>query len=209
MFRADPVPNHRSCWKLLPWYVNGTLEAGERAGIERHLEGCDACRQEVTSLEQLRGHVRNPRDTAPIGAPAMARGLRQALDRIDGAGSRFRPSPAVRWVLAGQAAAILVLVSLLVSPTAPEEPGGYRTLSAPRATSESGEGIFRIVFSDNATEIELRQLLRSVNAEIVAGPSSVGAYTLRAGREPAGGGERLERLRASPLVRLVEPIRRR
>lgn len=32
--------------ELLPWYLNGTLEAGESSAIAQHLEECPQCRQE-------------------------------------------------------------------------------------------------------------------------------------------------------------------
>ena len=31
----------------LPWMVNGTIDAAERARLEEHLSGCAACRQEL------------------------------------------------------------------------------------------------------------------------------------------------------------------
>lgn len=212
MFRSDPVPSHRACWKLLPWYVSSTLETAEREGVERHLEGCDACREEVASLAGLRQHVRADRDPAPVFDMAVDRGLQQALRRIDGDSGRwFRASPAVRWVLAGQAAAILVLVSLWVWQPALSEQKTFHTLSARavgQAPDDDSHSLWRIVFQAQATEIDLRHLLRSVEAEIVAGPSEIGAYTLRVSRAPDDA-DRLARLRAESLVRLVEPVRAR
>ncbi len=219
MFRLDSESGHRACHKLLPWYVNGTLEPAERAAVERHLDDCDACRRDVSSLEELRGCVRAAPESAD--AAAAARGLRQVLDRIDaGAGSRGAGGRtwqdvrlAVRWALAGQAAAILALLTLVLWPAAPETapglPASYRTLSDPPAASGQGEdagATLRVVFGDGVTEAELRRLLRSVGGDIVAGPSAVGVYTLRL---PAPGDEALERLRADPRVRLAEPVRPR
>jgi hypothetical protein len=45
---------------LLPWYVNGTLEAGEREAFEEHLKRCASCSQELPVLEELRRHVSEP-----------------------------------------------------------------------------------------------------------------------------------------------------
>ena len=205
--------DHRTCRKLLPWYVNGTLEAAELAAVERHLEGCDACREELASLEDLRHQVRATRDESPaVPTPfATARGLHQTLERIDGdTRARFHTPPAVRWALVAQAAAILLLASLLLWPSTPEALETFRTLSDPPTVVEpGGEQQLRVVFRDDATEIELRRLLRSVQAEIVGGPSSVGAYTLRLEerleRESEGAGV-LETLRGDPAVRFAELI---
>ncbi len=216
MFGPSTAQDHKTCWKLLPWYVNDTLERAERAGVEQHLESCDACRDEVASLKDLRLHVRDtiPRtNAASVDDASVDRGLHQVQHRIDER-DRIRswPSPGVRWVLAGQAAAILLLVSMLAWPTAPEQPKIFETLSAPPQAVSQEEGdsqTLRIVFDEAAKEIELRRLLRSVNAEIVGGPTDVGAYTLRVERELEAierDATVLSRLRTDPLVRLAEPV---
>ncbi len=38
--------------ELLPWYLNGTLEAGERAEVRRHLETCERCRAALAETGQ-------------------------------------------------------------------------------------------------------------------------------------------------------------
>lgn len=42
---------------LLPWYVNGTLSSGERAGFETHLGGCAACQRARQTLLVLRSEI--------------------------------------------------------------------------------------------------------------------------------------------------------
>jgi len=216
MFGPSAAQDHKTCWKLLPWYVNDTLEQAERTGVEQHLVSCDACRQEVASLKNLRLHVRDamPPESVPVDETAsVTRVLQQVLHRIDD-GERVRswPSPSVRRMLAGQAAAILLLASMLVWPTAPDQPKIFETLSAPpTATSRAVDDFqtVRIVFDEAAREIELRRLLRSVKAEIVGGPTDIGAYTLRVERQSEvtdGEGLVLSRLRADPMVRLAEPV---
>lgn len=43
--------------ELLPWYVNGTLEAGDMAQVGAHLQGCAACRTRVAALQGLAGSL--------------------------------------------------------------------------------------------------------------------------------------------------------
>jgi Putative zinc-finger len=38
--------------EILPWYLNGTLEAGERAEVRRHLETCERCRAALAETGQ-------------------------------------------------------------------------------------------------------------------------------------------------------------
>ena len=40
--------------ELTPWYLNGTLEAAERAEFEQHLVGCAPCRAELGETETAR-----------------------------------------------------------------------------------------------------------------------------------------------------------
>ncbi len=204
--RLEFSPRHRACRKLLPWYVNGTLNADERARVERHLEDCAVCREEVASLEDLQQCVRETSSETEAAVP----GFGKVMAQIDAATApRFRTPPAIRWALAAQAAAILVLAAMLIWPTAPASQDDFRTLSDPRVETGNAAPSFRIVFSETATEAELRRLLRSVEAEIVSCPSSFGVYTIRVRAQslpPAERDDWLARVRREALVRLVEPI---
>ena len=39
---------------LLPWYLNGTLDAAERRQVEDHLEDCEDCRAELADTQRAR-----------------------------------------------------------------------------------------------------------------------------------------------------------
>ena len=66
----------------------------------------------------------------------------------------------------------------------------------------------QVVFADDITEREIRTLLSSIGATIVAGPTPMAVYTVALVanyREvPAQTQERLALLRAHPRVRLAE-----
>ena len=38
--------------ELLPWHLNGTLEAGETAEVRQHLETCERCRAALAETRQ-------------------------------------------------------------------------------------------------------------------------------------------------------------
>jgi hypothetical protein len=38
--------------ELLPWYLNGTLDAGEREEVRKHLTACERCRQALAETRQ-------------------------------------------------------------------------------------------------------------------------------------------------------------
>ena len=41
---------HDEALRLLPWLVNGSLEAEQRAWLDAHVAGCPDCRRERTLL---------------------------------------------------------------------------------------------------------------------------------------------------------------
>ncbi len=44
---------HEAIQELLPWYLNDTLEADEHERVERHLQSCAECRDELEDLKGL------------------------------------------------------------------------------------------------------------------------------------------------------------
>jgi anti-sigma factor RsiW len=221
---VDPETLHRECRERLPWFVAGTLGDGEAAEVRRHLESCVACRAEFDDCRDLADRVAREAASAPVAHPARLTRLlarleaddrdRRHLDEARRAPGRLRlwlrrTPRGARWVLAGQAAALAVLALLLGRSGGPEvaPPGdAFRTLSAAREAVPARR--VRVVFAPETPEREIRALLLGLRAELVAGPSSLGAYTLAL--EPASAGEpgdaELVLLRADPRVRLAEPI---
>ena len=84
----------------------------------------------------------------------------------------------------------------------------YRTLSDAGSGPELGRVTLQVAFTDDITEREIRTLLGSVRATIVAGPSPMAVYTVALAADdreaPAQTQERLALLRAHPKVRLAE-----
>ncbi len=62
---------HEALVKLLPWYVNGTLDESESHIVAEHVEHCDECAEEVAELRDLELAV-------------MAVGKEEALPEFDG-----------------------------------------------------------------------------------------------------------------------------
>ena len=66
----------------------------------------------------------------------------------------------------------------------------------------------QVVFGDDITEREIRTLLSSIEATIVAGPTPMAVYTVALAGDDRGGAARtretLAVLRAHPKVRLAE-----
>jgi hypothetical protein len=172
------------------------------------VQECVACRRELEAQRQLRDHIRTPEDTNP----AMLQGLARLHSRLDpqqarGGASIRAPWHGWRWwtgpgwlgvVSVAQFAVILLLLLL---PRAPHDTE-FHTLAARQTTAPSSDAVV-VIFDDATTQERMRQVLRELQARIVDGPNSRGAYTLAlpAGRQQGG----LEVLRLTPEVRFAQP----
>ncbi len=77
-------------------YFDAELDALAAIEIERHLEGCDACRTLLADLERLRAGIR--RDLAPAVPPQLRTRIARALDQEAGPeAARVRPTRRSFW----------------------------------------------------------------------------------------------------------------
>lgn len=228
---APPADDHARAWALIPWLVNGSADAAQRATVERHLAHCADCRAELAAQECLRQEL-----LAEVPGPAAVldaeRGLQRLLGRLDqlpadqdgalaapSAGADRQPAetaaPAPRRgsrVHAALAAAVvaqaigLALLSLQLMRSSDEEP--YRTLSQPAGASVAAAAAFRIVPDPALPMQQWQALLDEVQLRVVDGPNAAGAYALAPRAEPAAApaADVLARLRAAPGVRLAEAV---
>jgi anti-sigma factor RsiW len=212
--RQDDERLHQRVWELLPWYANGTLGETERRTVEEHAAQCERCREEVQACRQLGEAVQRTAMEAPTPHPARLSRLMSRLDEADGSSPRARlaglltatPRP-VRWVLAGQLAALLLLAAGLAwtpPPPPPADPAEYRTLSDAVAPAAGAQ--VRVVFAEGATERQIRDVLLPIGGQLAGGPSQLGVYTveLPAGRDPLP--VVLQHLRSRPEVSFAEPV---
>ncbi len=217
---GSPHTTHHEVWSLLPWHVNGALKGPELALVQEHLQFCITCRKELVVQRRLAKAVRNSSVIGRSPQVAFAR-LRKRIARRETRWWRRCQSLCLAgWarlsdvVLARRAAlalSLLLLIGLVFPPwqwlaSVNNEPK-YHTL-ADSDLSAARKNDIRVVFAETVEQEQIRQLLLAVRAQIIEGPSSVGAYTLRiapgegAGRDTVAA---LERLRRDPGVLLAEP----
>ena len=137
---------HDTVDRLLPWYVNGTLNAVERDEVERHLEGCERCAANLASLTDIGLAVQNAGPTPLIPEPDVG----VLFETIDRAASRRRRRLAVYGL-----AASLIVAAVVMSVLLPA--GGPRDTSpVPFETASSGDGgtptdyVFELRFTADA-----------------------------------------------------------
>ncbi len=205
---------HQSAQELLPWFLNGTLDADESAQVEQHLHTCAACRSELQCLRELQlAYVQDhftPAAEAALNrllpqlqptAPAASRpgfGLRA----LAGAGAPAGLFPGwIRIALAAQFGVIFALGWAVLQPD--------RTASQFHVLSQAGapahaRGDVAIVFDPAAPQREVERILRRADARVVDGPTASNSFVLAV---PDGQLQSaLNALRSEPLVTLAAPL---
>jgi len=171
--------NHEQCWELIPWVVNGRASDTDERAVLAHADSCAECREELNRHRELHKHMRGSDDVIP--APNAS--LQKLMGQIEAESA----PPVVKayrikrpWLVAAlwlQLVAIATLSGALFRSSAPVEPA-YTTLSTPETLDR--RAAVRVVFAPNASLDRINQLLRSVECDIVGGPSEAGVYTLSA-----------------------------
>src|SRR5262245_13169774 len=181
--------NHQKVWEILPWYVNGTLEGHEHEFVARHIQRCQSCADEIVRCQSIAAAVRSSEEAARMPSPEHLARLMERIDRASASAASerwrirvrewsekirlaFQETPALfRWALAAQTAAIVLLAAATLWQASVAPSLLYRTLSDTDGGPEPGRVTLQVVFADDITEREIRTLLSSVRATIVAGPS--------------------------------------
>ncbi len=172
--------DRRRLLQALPWYLNGTLEAPERAWVE------DALRRSPWAAQAM---AREQALLQSIAAPQPADtdlGLQALLSRVRPTQQRAAAPPAAAsWVqtvwawlatpqLGAAMAAVVLAQALLIGwmVSAPPADTGMRSTPVTEVRT------LRVVFVPEVTEAQLRSALRSAGARVVGGPTAFGEYWL-------------------------------
>ncbi|MGE3537474.1 MAG: zf-HC2 domain-containing protein [Candidatus Tectimicrobiota bacterium] len=230
MPEAAVLPSCRAIQEGLPWYLTATLSDAEMLQVLQHLAVCADCSSVLLQWQAMATMLHLAADTPPDLTPSSqsyAR-LQQQIEAlaVPAAGTSgwwqrwrsglehyvaaLRAAPrSLRWTLATTSLAVLLLGSLLLRHAVLPPGSFYHTLAQPDTPSGTTALPVRLVLADDLRAGELRTLLLQVQATLVAGPSTLGVYTLHLQPETTSGlsvAQRLEILRAHPQVRLAERL---
>jgi len=196
---------HGRVWSTLPWFVNGTLNDDECRDVETHLSVCLVCRREAAALRALAEAVAS-RTLEPKCEAALDR-LHERLDDTSRPGLVFPwAGAAVLAVITGLAGLVAVNTGLVGSGA---QANVYNTLGVRTIeVLDDARPKARIVFDQDMTEWQLRELLLAVDAELIDGPTPRGAYTIAMPHVSRSEDVRaaVAKLRQSNRVIFVEPI---
>jgi hypothetical protein len=219
---------HQQAMSLIPWYVNGTLDAAEAAKLGAHLDVCAACRGDYEAQQRL-FEAMQPQTTLVFAAEPSFRKLMARIGTGEDAGklasgrsapataatsqtarSARAPSPVARWLAA---AVVLEAVGLGYGgwvwhahdlSAAP----AYVTLTSPAPSYHESSRV-RIVFRSSLSVQDLGTILHKAGAHIIDGPTDSNVYTLGfagAGATADVTERRVAALRANADVLFAEPL---
>jgi len=184
---------HRLLESLIPWYVNGTLDESEHDRLNRHLEDCPSCREQIRQeIEFSRLICQAPAALSQVGgAGARAELLATVAREQDSRPSRFH-------IRAIAAAGLLAITALFVGVF--ETKPAYRTLTAP---ASGNQPIVQILFEPSMSEQQIRDALAQFPGADLLDRPAAGLYRL-AIDEPLHAERIAERARDLPGVRWAD-----
>jgi putative zinc finger protein len=209
---------HREIWELLPWLANQRLTGAQAERAERHLRQCDACRAELEAQQRLRDAIRA--EEAVVLAPQTS--FNKLMQRIDNEETpeieieaqvqptKIRSERAPKWLAIAASIQVVTVAALLGSlwwqqrevQTAPR----FATLTAPDPITKGP--VLRVVFDDQTKLADLSQLMKTIDARVIAGPTDAGVFTLALNASPASSealNDVVARLRQDAHVVFCEP----
>jgi hypothetical protein len=191
-----PYKTREHLWaeEQMPWLVNNTLDNEQSQRLHRHIDNCEQCQADYHQQQQLHSILMaEPKvDYAP--QVSMQR-LMSAIDKpgvSQGWGLQCRDFDFVTpikkhfWPLVVGAQALALTVLALVvglnqfesrKPIDAALMADYQTLSANNKLIKGPH--LQVVFNDEVTSVQIRQMLESIHPYIVSGPSEQGVFRVQ------------------------------
>lgn len=209
---------------LLPWYVTGRLDAGDKARVESWLARDAALARQLGLIEDERRGTMLANESIMLPA---ALSIHRSIDKIAVRDAKMRAlfgtltgqvrsffeapqAHAVRWATAVAVALIVLQGAWIGSLLATREPAGYSPASG--GSAQVSNGTFALVrFADTATAKDIATALGSLKMSIADGPRAGGLFRVRigdAGLTDEQSDARIAELkRNSGLILLATPTR--
>jgi len=203
---------HDLAIELLPWLVNGSLDAEEREAVQLHAASCIICRRELAELRVLHESIGTAAAEVRVPAPDMRRINARIDAQLENASrprawwSALRDVVRSPWhiAFAAQTIALLVFAVLWLRPQQTEP--AFRTLTTVE-TLPAGHYL-RVVLDPTTDAAGVSELLKTNGLTVAAGPSQRGVITLRF-TDDASDDERdvaVSVLREDSRVLFAEPV---
>ena len=182
MTQTFDIQNHDELELLLPWYVNDTLEATERAALQQHLDNCSECCEGVALLQRMQGAVRNEAPS-PIVPRQDVEGLLRQLD-VSNTSTQRRLGRVKPRILAAAAAVVVLGAAVLLFKQDLQRPDSQVFETATSTNVVAASGYILAISFQPATNAEQRERLIAAIGGTSMGPGEQ-PDTLRVAVTPA------------------------
>lgn len=205
MTPARPDNEHTAVDELLPWYVNDTLDAAERARVDMHVRDCARCRENAEFLTDVQAVVQTD-SPAPLVPQADVDGLLATIEQGD---VPRRNSRNVGYLaVAASLFAVAVIAPALVdrSGVSDEQAKQFETVISPSA-SNTMQYIVELRFVAATSPAERLEILDTMGGAVSSEPSDADRITLHV--ESGSFSElqrRIDDLRSLPQVSAAEIV---
>lgn len=190
--------------ELLPWYVNGSIDATDRAWVDRYLTEHPEARSELAWFGSLQTRIKEaiPEVPATIGLTRVLARIRADQPTLAARVGAFFGSFAMKPAMSLALLAVVVVqggVIVNMMKAAQDDAGEMRALRG--QTVEEGP-LVKVNFAPDAKESDIRLLLVSIQGTLTGGPGQLGDYYVRvpAGKEA----QAAAKLQGKPIVQAVE-----
>lgn len=191
---------HEQTLKLLPWYLNGSLDDAEAAMVEAHLVECEACSREADKERGLRDGVTSLGLDVDHGWATMRARLKEAGQQPLPRQPIWRRQIRLGWAAGGALAASLAVA--VVATLQPVRPGNvYHALGTAPAPANANA---IVLFAPDASTQAMRDALAGAGARITDGPLASGGFMVRIA--PGTRDQGLAQLRTKAGVVMAEPL---
>jgi hypothetical protein len=183
--------------ELLPFYVNGTLDAADRAWVDAYVREHPTAASELAWARSLRQRLQEdvPAVSSEVGLDRAMRRIRgerpvaqrerrqepsSLVDKLRAGLAALLPQPMLRPALVGALALVAVQGAVILHMAASRDADDSTQIRAipPGAVADAGPYL-KINFKGEARESEIRLLLVEVNGSLAAGPGQLGDYYVR------------------------------
>ena len=165
---------------MIPAYLRGELSKSERQELEDHAAKNPAIAADIEFQKNLKSAIKSDQDNFEPGELGWAK-LSKAMSESDVAPDLERETvsrPPKFWKYAAAILAVAAIgqagvLSSLAMKTSQDEQ--YLTVSETSANIHT----IKIGFNDSVTAEQITETLKSLNAEIISGPSALELYDVR------------------------------
>lgn len=177
------LENKQELEALLPFYLNGTLDAADKARLESALAEDQQLREELAFAEILQKQIQQLPEQSPgeFGLKRLQRSLNQQQQQ-DAEQKREQHTAQSKkgWQFVAIAASLMLVLQTV---TVVQKSDDYRAASG-NNTVQNYTDTVSVTFTSDATELQIRQLLLEHNIVIINGPSAIGLYRLALTTDP-------------------------